>query len=138
MSDEYIHEQHSVHHIFYPLIFCPMRRRTVLVGPVRDRLEQITQEVADDNGWEIVELAIEPDHLHLFVQSNPYTLPTDIPRLIKGRSSHLMREESPHRRRMPSLWTHSTFSSTADFVSQDTIPHILHTLRGSVEPDAHF
>jgi putative transposase len=121
MSDEYIHEQQSVHHILYHIIFCPKRRRKILVGLVRDRLEQITREVTDENGWKIVELAIQPDHVHLFIQTNPYTLPTDIPRLIKGRSSHLMREEFPHLRRMPSLWTRSTFYSTAGFVSQDTI-----------------
>jgi len=109
MSDKYIHEQHTVHHMLYHIIFCPKRRRKILVGPVRDRLEQITREVADENGWEIVELAIQPDHVHLFMQANPYTLPTDIPRLIKGRSSHDMREEFPHLKRMPSLWTRSTF-----------------------------
>jgi putative transposase len=125
MSDEYIHEQHMVHHILYQIIFCPKRRRKILVGPVRDRLEQITREVADENGWEIVELAIQPDHVHLFIQANPYTLPTDIPRLIKGRSSHLMREEFSHLRRMPSLWTRSTFYSTAGFVSQDTIQNYI-------------
>lgn len=121
MSGEYIQEQHSVYLILYHIIFCPKRRRKILVGPVRDRLEQIAHEVADEHGWEIVELAIQPDHVHLFIQTNPYTLPTDIPRLIKGRSSHLMREEFPQLKRMPSLWTRSTFYSTAGFVSQDTI-----------------
>ncbi|HZS75733.1 MAG TPA: IS200/IS605 family transposase [Ktedonobacteraceae bacterium] len=121
MSDKYIHEQHTVHQMLYHIIFCRKRRRKILVGPVRDRLEQITREVADENGWEIVELAIQPDHVHLFIQANPYTLPTNIPRLIKGRSSHDMREEFPHLKRMPSLWTRSTFYSTAGFVSQDTI-----------------
>jgi putative transposase len=121
MDEKYIHEEHTVHQILSHIIFCPQRRKKVLVGPVRDRLEQIVREVAQANDWQIVELAIEPDYVHLFIQANPYTLPTDIPRLIPGRSSHLMREEFPHLRRMPSLWTRSTFYSTAGFVSQDTI-----------------
>jgi len=37
------------------------------------------------NAWAIIELAIQPDHVHLFLRANPYTLPTDIARLIKGR-----------------------------------------------------
>jgi putative transposase len=121
MDEKYIHEQHSVHHILYHVIFCPKRRKKVLVGDVADRLKQIIEEVAQDNGWQIVDLAIQPDHVHLFIQANPYTLPTDIARLTKGRSSHDLRETFPHLMRMPSLWTRSTFYSTAGFVSQDTV-----------------
>jgi putative transposase len=121
MDEKYIHEQHAVHHILYHMIFCPKRRRKVLVGPVHDRLKHIIEEVAQEYGWEIERLAIQPDHVHLFIQSNPYTMPTDIARLVKGRSSHLLREEFALLKRMPSLWTRSTFYSTAGFVSQDII-----------------
>lgn len=121
MEDQYVHEQHTVHHIRYHIIFCPKRRRKVLVGPVHDRLKAIIEQVAEQNQWRIVRLAIQPDHVHLFIQANPYTLPTDIPRLIKGRSSHELREEFPHLMRMPSLWTRSTFYSTAGQVSQEII-----------------
>jgi putative transposase len=121
MEEQYVHEQHSVHHILYHVIFCPKRRRKVLVGPVHDRLKTIIEQVAEENQWHIVRLAIQPDHVHVFIQANPYTLPTDIPRLIKGRSSHLLREEFPHLMRMPSLWTRSTFYSTAVHVSKEVI-----------------
>ena len=121
MEDQYVHEQHRVHHILYHIIFCPKRRRKVLVGPVHDRLKTVIEQVAEENQWHIVRLAIQPDHVHLFMQANPYTLPTDIPRLIKGRSSHELREEFPHLMRMPSLWTRSTFYSTAGYVSKEVI-----------------
>lgn len=121
MSDEYIHEQHSVHHILYHVIFCPKRRRKILVGPLHDRLKQIIEEVAREHQWQIISLAIQPDHVHLFIQANPYTLPTDIPRLIKGRSSHEMRQEFELLAKMPSVWTRSTFYSTHGHVSQETI-----------------
>ena len=118
---EYTHEQHAVHLIVYHIIWCPKRRRKVLQDKVAERLEQIVHEVAYENAWEIMQLAIQPDHVHLFIRSNPYTLPTDIARLIKGRSSHDLREEFPHLMRMPSLWTRSTFYSTAENVSADII-----------------
>jgi len=84
MEQEYIHEQHTVHLVIYHIIWCPKRRRKILVGPVHERLKQIIGEVVDENGWQIIELAIQPDHVHLFIRSNPYTLPTDIARLVKG------------------------------------------------------
>jgi len=118
---DYQHERHNVHLVVYHIIWCPKRRRKVLVGAVRDRLKQIIEEVVGEQGWQIVSLAIPPDHVHLFIRSNPYTLPSDIPRLIKGRSSHDLREEFPHLRKLPSLWTRSFFLSTAGNVSQEII-----------------
>jgi putative transposase len=118
---DYTHEQHTVHLIVYHIIWCPKRRRKVLQGKIAARLEQIVHVVANDNQWEVIQLAIQPDHVHLCIRSNPYTLPTDIARLIKGRSSHVLREEFAHLMRMPSLWTRSTFYSTAGTVSADSI-----------------
>ena|SRR5437588_12328971 len=118
---EYIHEQHTVHLIVYHIIWCPKRRRKVLQGKVAERLNLIISEVVKENEWEVLTLAIQPDHVHLFLRANPYMLPTDIARLIKGRSSHVLREEFPHLKRMPSLWTRSTFYSTAGNVSASVI-----------------
>ena len=118
---DYTHEQHTVHLIVYHIIWCPKRRRRVLIGKVAERLEQLIREVAHENAWEVLTLAIQPDHVHLFLRANPYTLPTDIARLIKGRSSHMLREEFAHLKRMPSLWTRSTFYSTVGNVSAEII-----------------
>lgn len=118
---EYAHEGHSVHLIVYHIIFCPKRRRKVLIGPIHDRLKRIIQEVIEEHQWSLIELAIQPDHVHLFIRSNPSTLPTDIARLIKGRSAHVLREEFPVLKRLPSLWTRSTFYSTAGNVSSEII-----------------
>jgi putative transposase len=118
---EYQHEQQSVHLIIYHIIWCPKRRRKVLVGPVHDCLKQIIEEVAGEHNWTVIRMAIQPDHVHLFPRSNPYTMPTDIAHAIKRRSSHVLREEFSHLQRMPSLWTRSAFYSTAGNVSAETI-----------------
>jgi putative transposase len=100
---DYQHERHNVHLVVYHIIWRPKRRRKVLVGPVRDRLEQIIREAVTENDWQLIQLAIQSDHVHLVIRSNPYTLPSDIPRLIKGRSAHDLREEFPHLTKLPSL-----------------------------------
>jgi putative transposase len=118
---DYQYEQRSIHLVVYHIIWCPKRRRTVLVGPVHDRLTQIIHEVAAAQNWEVIRLAIQPNHVHLVLRANPYTLPSDIPRRIKGRSSHDLRQEFPDLRKLPSLWTRSFFLSTAGNVSQASI-----------------
>jgi putative transposase len=107
--------------VVYHLTWCPKRRREVLKGPVHDRLVEIIHEVADEHHWQIIRLVVQPDPVPLFMRAHPYTVPADIPRLMKGRSSHVLREQFPHLRRMPSLWTRSYFISTAGNVSQETI-----------------
>jgi putative transposase len=88
---------------------------------MRDRWQHIIQEVVAEHQWSVIALAIQPDHAHVFLRSDPYTLPTDIARLIKGRSAHFLRKEFPALKRLPSLWTRSTFSSTAGKVSREII-----------------
>ncbi len=107
---DYVHEGRNVHLVVYHIIWCPKRRRKVHVGPVRNRLEQITREVAAENEWMVVRTAIAPDHVHLFIRANPNTLPShtsNIPRRIKGRSSRYLRDEFPHSGELPSLWARS-------------------------------
>jgi REP-associated tyrosine transposase len=118
---DYQHDRHCVRLIVYHLIFCPKRRRRVLVGSVQKRLGQIIDEVITERGWHLIERAIQPDHVHLFVRTNPSTLPSDVPRLIKGRSSRLLRQEFAHLRKLPALWSPSYFLSMAGTVSSETI-----------------
>jgi len=118
---DYQHDRHSVHLIVYHLIFCPKRRRRLLVGPVQTRLEHVIDEVITENGWQLIERAIQPDHVHRFVRANPSTLPSDIPRLIKGRSSRLLRKALVYLRTLSALWSPSYFLSTAGNVSSETI-----------------
>ena len=124
---DYQHEHHSVHLVVYHVIWCPKQRRKILNGPIHDRLAAIIHEVAEERNWQVIRLAIQPDHVHLFLRANPYTLPTDIPRLMKGRSSRLLREEFPALKKMPSLWTRSYFISTAGTISSETIQRYIET-----------
>ena len=81
---DYTHEQHSVHLVVYHLIWSPKRRRKVLVGPVRSRLEETLREGVGEHDCASIRLAIQPDHVQLFIRSHPYTLPSDIPRRKPG------------------------------------------------------
>lgn len=127
---EYQHERHNIHLVVYHLIWCPKRRRKVLVGAIKARLEQLLREVASEHGWTILELAIQPDHVHVFLRGDPYSAPSDIARFMKGRSSHDLREEFPELLKLPSLWTHSVFVSTAGNVSAETIQRYIERQSG--------
>lgn len=105
----------------YHLIWCPKRRKKVLVGDVKTRLEHIIKEVAKEKNTEVLALEIQPDHLHLFVSTHPNIPVHILIKAFKGRSSNLLRKEFPELLKLPSLWTHSYFVSTAGNVSSETI-----------------
>jgi putative transposase len=84
-------------------------------------LKQILEHFIEEHAWKVLKLAIQSDHVHLFLRAQPYTLPTDLARKLKGCSSQLLREAFPQVNRLPSFWTRSTYSSTAGKVSRKVI-----------------
>ncbi|HMB45289.1 MAG TPA: IS200/IS605 family transposase [Candidatus Methanoperedens sp.] len=118
---QYKHSRNKVFLINYHLIWCPKRRKKVLVGEIKTRLEQIINEVAKEKNTEILALEVMPDHLHLFVSSHPNILVHNLIKAFKARSSNLLRKEYPELLKLPSLWTHSYFISTERNVSSKTI-----------------
>lgn len=97
----------------YHVVWCPKYRRKVLVDGVDERLKEIAQAVAEEMRFEIVEMEVMPDHVHMLVEVDPQLGIHKAVKRIKGRSSHDLREEFPWlRRRLPSLWTNSYFVST--------------------------
>jgi putative transposase len=112
------------------LVWCPKRRKPVLAGKVKERLERVIHQFADELGVKVLELAINPDHVHLFISAYP-TIPVHkIVRRIKGRSSNILRREFPELLKLPSLWTNSYYVSTIGAVSKETIEKYVEAQRG--------
>jgi len=118
---DYKQSEQQVYLLNYHLIWCAKRRRKILIGNVKRRLEEIIRQVATEIGIKILALEIMPDHLHLFVSAYPQLSIPHIVKSFKGKSSHDLRLEFPELNKMPSLWTHSYFVSTAGNVSAETI-----------------
>jgi putative transposase len=105
----------------YHLVWTPKRRKHVLTGDIESRLREIIWEVCQEKKWAIIALEIMSDHIHLFVNVPPNVAAHQVVKAIKGRSSRLLRQEFPQLLKLPSLWTHSYFVSTAGNVSNETV-----------------
>ncbi len=73
---------------------------------------------------------IMPDHVHLFLNADPYFAPNLIVKRIKGRASHHLRKEYPELKKLPTLWSPSYFVATAGNVSTDTIKKYIENQKG--------
>lgn len=118
---EYKHARNKVFLVNYHLIWCPKRRKKVLVDDIKTRLESIVRDIALENEIDILAFEIMPDHVHIFVSAYPDITVHKIIKLFKGRSSNLLRKEFPVLLKLPTLWTHSYFVSTAGKVSSESI-----------------
>ena len=97
----------------YHVVWCPKYRRKVLVDGVDERLKAIVRSVVAERDAVVIEMEVMPDHVHLLVEVDPQFGIHRLVRLVKGRSSRLLREEFPHlRSRLPTLWTNSYFVAT--------------------------
>ena len=94
-SYEYRHYNHSVGLAVVHLVWIPKRRKKVLVGDVKIRLNEIFQELAIEKEWLIRALEIAPDHIHLFVEIHPTDAINQVVKAFKGRSSTYLRREFP-------------------------------------------
>ena len=121
MNQSYQHTNTTVSLINYHFVWIPRRRRKVLVKEVKKRLTELIYEKVSELDCKVVSLAIEPDHVHLFLNCLPDLAPKQIMHRIKGYSSYVLRKEFPHLKRMPSMWTRSYFVSTVGNVSSSTI-----------------
>lgn len=97
----------------YHVIWCPKYRRSVLINGADVRLKEVIQAVANECECEILELEVMPDHVHLLVEVDPQFGIHRLVKLMKGRSSRVLRAEFKWiTSRLPTLWTNSYFVST--------------------------
>lgn len=129
-TNEYQRDEHRVHLIVYHLIWCPRRRKAVLRGAIAQRCKQLIEEKCTAKGWTILTLAIQPDHIHLFIRCYPGDSAADVVKECKGNTAFYLRKEFIELTKLPSMWTRSYFASTAGNVSQDVIQHYIDAQKG--------
>ena len=131
MDSRYAQNTGATFSLKYHIVWCPKYRRPVLVDPVAGRLRALLAEKADELGMTIHALEIMPDHVHLFVESDPTRCVAEIVNRLKGATSRMLRREFPSlRSRIPTLWSRSYFAGSIGHVSAATIERYIAEQKG--------
>ncbi|MFE1774759.1 IS200/IS605 family transposase [Streptomyces sp. NPDC059008] len=110
------------------VVWCPKYRRPVLGGRVAARLDELIRARADERGWEIIDLEVMPDHVHLFVKHDPKSSASYVANQFKGFTSRVLRAEFPHlKSQMPTLWSSSYFAASVGAVSAAMVEKYIDT-----------
>ena len=119
----------AVYEINYHIVWCTKYRKQVLTDELKQFLDDQLRTIADSKEWEVIELEVMPEHIHMFISAPPFIAPTDIVKILKGVSAKRTFEKFPELRRRKfwgdKLWSPSYYVGTAGQASAETIKRYL-------------
>lgn len=119
---EYNSSEHLVYSCQYHTIFTPKYRRKVLINGIDTRLKEIIYEVAEQYKFNVLEMEVMEDHVHLLIDCNPRFGIMECIKKIKMISANKLKKEFPKLQgQLPNVWTRSAFISTVGAVSLETV-----------------
>ena len=71
MATKYYRTPHLVYDCKYHVIFCPKYRRKILVNGLDELVKTVFRKIAEQKGFQIIEMEVMPDHVHLLISCNP-------------------------------------------------------------------
>ncbi|MDO8727100.1 MAG: IS200/IS605 family transposase [Candidatus Methanoperedens sp.] len=104
----------------------------MLIGDVAMITEGIICKTCKELDIEIIEIAVNPDHVHIFFKYPPRYSLSFIAKRLKGRTSRILRKEFPHLKEWcgEHMWAPSRFHGSVgngwDVVSKYIETHDLH------------
>ncbi len=114
----------ATYDIQYHFVWIPKYRKRVLIKTIKERLIMLINQCSEINDFEILELNVQPDHIHLLLSAKPRFSPALIMQLIKGGTSRIIRFEFPQLTEFlwgDSFWADGYFVSTHSVVTEQTI-----------------
>jgi putative transposase len=107
---------HSFYDLKYHIVWTPKYRGRVLKSQkIKQELHRIFKTICKWKGWEIYELNIQEDHIHLVISLTPRDSVSYAMQIIKGKSSAWMKKKIKRTHGLyerQSLWARGYFVST--------------------------
>lgn len=119
-----VRDRTVVYNVGYHMVWSVKYRRNVLVGEVEIILTKLLHEIAADKGFNLKEVEVMPDHVHVFVSAKPKFSPSYIYKMLKGISSRKLFIKNPELRKKlwgERLWNPSTYVETIGHVSEEVV-----------------
>ena len=126
-TKKYKTNSHLVYSCYYHVIFCPKYRRKCLIDNVEIRLKELFLEISNKYNFEIPDLEVMPDHVHVLVEASTKYSPAQIAGYFKGISSKLLRQDFPDEIKRciwkeGTLWARGYYiASVADNVTTEVV-----------------
>ena len=97
------------------------------------RVRQLLHEACKMNRWQISEMSIQTDHIHIIVQIKPSDSISGVAQILKGGTSRALRKEFPEMEEFlwgDSFWSDGYFAETVGHVDEDIVKKYIREQRG--------
>ena len=122
---EVTHGRGYVYSIQYHIVWCMKYRHKVITEQIENRLVEIFNKIADDNGFQILECNTDEYHIHLLVNCSPQHYIPDMIKALKGVSARLLVKEYGEELKRKlwggHLWNPSYFIATVSENKEEQI-----------------
>ena len=97
-------ESHAVYDTAYHLVWCPKYRKNIFIGEeIRERAEQLIREICEEYRFEIEEMEVAEDHVHILISFSPKHSIGEVVRTIKSISARELFRVFPRLKKR--LWS---------------------------------
>ena len=107
---------HAVYDAKYHLVWCPKYRKNLFAQVhVRERCAELFREIAAEYGYDIEEMEIADEHVHVFISFPPRYSISDVVKTLKSISAReLFREYPSLKKRLwgGEIWEDGYFART--------------------------
>jgi putative transposase len=106
---------HCVYTLKYHIVWVTKNRYNKFFGQVEKDTKETLKQIAQDYDWEIEELEMMPDHIHLYVATEPTDRPSDVVKRLKEESSKKMGRKYPYlKNKKGAVWGRGYFISSVN------------------------
>ncbi len=106
---------HNVYALKYHIVWVTKYRYNKFFGQVEKNARQVFFDIAKEYDWEIEELGVEPDHVHVYLSTEPTDKPSDVVKWVKEESSKRLGKIYPYlKNKKGAVWARGYFISTVN------------------------
>ncbi len=121
---KYKKQSHVVWKCDYHIVWTPKYRFRVLTGLVKDLVEHDIRMLSDWKGCEVIELNVQPDHVHLVISIPPKVAVSELMGTLKGKLAIKLFKSYPQLKKKPywgnHFWARGYFVNTVG-INEDHI-----------------
>jgi putative transposase len=106
---------HTTYSFKYHIVWVTKYRYAKFFGQVEKDAIVILKSIAVEYDWEIEEIDVSPDHVHLYLVGEPTDKPCDIVKRLKEESSKFLGRKYPYlRNKKGAVWARGYFMTTVN------------------------